>query len=149
MARVACLLFAMSLILSVAASPVVLRSGDPALDGKDYLISEADFRALLAFARARLASFRPRPSIYRVSVISATEVHAWYGDPNVDYFTWLVLKRARGQWRVTGKSGYQMTDLTNRSSQPLPVGMTRFNFMKQFLVLATLAAASGGSAPSR
>jgi len=27
--------------------------------------------------------------------------------------------------------------------------MTRFNFMKQFFVLATLAAASSGSAPSR
>ena len=80
MARVACLLFAMSLILLGAASPVVLRFGDPALDGKDYLIPEADFRALLAVARARLASFRPRPSIYRVSVISDTEVHAWYGD---------------------------------------------------------------------
>jgi hypothetical protein len=39
--------------------------------------------------------------------------------------------------------------LTNRSSQPLAVVMTRFNFMKQFSVFATLGAASGGSAPSR
>jgi hypothetical protein len=39
--------------------------------------------------------------------------------------------------------------LTNRSSQPLAAAMTSFNFMKQFFVFATLAAASGGSAPSR
>ncbi len=42
-----------------------------------------------------------------------------------------------------------MKGLTNRSSQPLAVVTTRFDFMKQFPVFATLAAASGGSAPSR
>jgi len=40
-------------------------------------------------------------------------------------------------------------DLTDRWSQSLAVVMRRFNFMKQFSVLATLALASGGSAPSR
>ena len=39
--------------------------------------------------------------------------------------------------------------LTNRWSQPLAVAMTGFNFMKQFSIFATLALASGGSAPSR
>ena len=39
--------------------------------------------------------------------------------------------------------------LTNRWSQPLAVVMTRLNFMKQFSMLRKLAAASGGSAPSR
>jgi len=39
--------------------------------------------------------------------------------------------------------------LTNRWSQPLAGEMTRFDFMKQFLVFATLALASGGSARSR
>ncbi len=39
--------------------------------------------------------------------------------------------------------------LTNRWSQPLAAVKSRFNFMKQFLVFATLAVASGGSAPSR
>ena len=149
MARVAYLLFALSMILPVDASPVVLRSGDPALDGKDYLLSEADFRALLALARAHLAGFRPRPSIYRITVISATEVHAWYGEANADYAQWLILKRAKNQWRVTGKDGYQLTDLTNRSSQPLAVAMRTFDFMKQFSTVVTLVAASGGSAPSR
>ena len=36
-----------------------------------------------------------------------------------------------------------------RCSQPLAVPMRTFDFMKQFLILATLAAASGGSAPPR
>ena len=39
--------------------------------------------------------------------------------------------------------------LTRRWSQPLAVTMTRLNFMKEFSVFATLAAASGGSALSR
>jgi hypothetical protein len=39
--------------------------------------------------------------------------------------------------------------LTNRWSQPLAGVMTTFNFMKQFSIFATLALASGGSAPSR
>ena len=39
--------------------------------------------------------------------------------------------------------------LTNRWSQPLAIVMTTFDFMKQFPVFATLASASGGSAPSR
>jgi hypothetical protein len=43
----------------------------------------------------------------------------------------------------------QANDLTNRSSQPLAVAMSRFDFMKQFSEFATLAAASSGSAPSR
>jgi hypothetical protein len=39
--------------------------------------------------------------------------------------------------------------LTNRWSQPLAAPMTTFDFMKQLLIVVTLAAASGGSAPSR
>jgi hypothetical protein len=149
MRRAAWFVFAMPLILSVAASPVVLRSGDPALDGKDQLLSEADFRALLAVARAHLARFHPKPSIYRVTVMNATEVHAWFGEPNVDYAQWLILKRAKNQWRVTGKDGYQLTDLTNRSSQPLAAVTTRFDFMKQFGEFTTLASARGSSSLSR
>jgi hypothetical protein len=39
--------------------------------------------------------------------------------------------------------------LTNRWSQPLAAVKSTFEFMKQFLVFATLAPASGSSAPSR
>jgi hypothetical protein len=34
--------------------------------------------------------------------------------------------------------------LTNRCSQPLAVAMCRFDFMREFPMFATLAAASGG-----
>jgi hypothetical protein len=108
--------------VSLAASPVVPRAGDPAIDGRDQLLSEEDFRALLAVARAHLAKFRPPPSIFRVTVVSATEVHAWYHvspQTDEDYADWLIIKRSNNQWRVTGKSGYQVTDLTNRWSEPL------------------------------
>jgi hypothetical protein len=39
--------------------------------------------------------------------------------------------------------------LTNRWSQPLAVAMRTFDLMKQLSMFASLAAASGGSAPSR
>jgi len=38
--------------------------------------------------------------------------------------------------------------LTNRSSQPLAAVKSTFDFMKLFQMFTTLAAASGGSAPS-
>jgi len=41
------------------------------------------------------------------------------------------------------------SDLTNRWSQPLVVVKSTFDFMKQFSMFATRAAASGRSAPSR
>jgi hypothetical protein len=41
------------------------------------------------------------------------------------------------------------TGLTNRWSQPLAAVKSTFDFMKQFRVFATLAAASSGSARSR
>jgi hypothetical protein len=39
--------------------------------------------------------------------------------------------------------------LTNRSSQPLAIAMSTFNFMKSLPMFATLAPASGGLSPSR
>ena len=137
----------MSLVISVAASPVVPHAGDPAIDGKDQLLSEADFRALLAVARAHLAKFRPQPSIFRVTVVSTTEVHAWYHvspQTDEDYADWLIHKRGNNQWRVTGTGGYQVIDLTIRSSQPLAVSITRFHMTSTFRPAAKLAFASGG-----
>jgi len=39
--------------------------------------------------------------------------------------------------------------LTNRWSQPLAAVLSRSAFMREFSMFATLAPASGGSAPSR
>jgi hypothetical protein len=47
------------------------------------------------------------------------------------------------------KSNAEESGLTNRWSQPLSVAESTFDFMKQFSMFAALAAASGGSAPSR
>jgi hypothetical protein len=52
------------------------------------------------------------------------------------------------QWPVSSVH-YTSADLTNRSSQPLAVVMTSFDFMKPFKEFAMLVAASGGSACSR
>src|SRR6266704_5133965 len=49
---------------------------------------------------------------------------------------------------ITSKTSH-INRLTNRWSQPLAVAMRTFNFMKPFSLFATLALASGGSAPSR
>jgi hypothetical protein len=46
-------------------------------------------------------------------------------------------------------SALNTSHLTNRRSQPLAGPMTTFDFIKQFSMFAMLAAASGGSAPSR
>jgi hypothetical protein len=107
MARAVPLLLLMFLAVSLAAPPFTPRAGDPGIDGKDYLLTEADFRALLAVARARLAKSRPQPSIFRVTVVSATEVQAWYGlQSDVDNVC-LVLHRGKKGWQVTGEGGYE------------------------------------------
>ena len=107
MTRVVPLFLLLSIVISFAATPFAPHPGDPAIDGKDYLLSEADFRALLVVARAHLAKFRPRPSIYRVTVNSPTEVEAWYGDPSDVDSESLVLTRGKKGWQVTGRGGIQ------------------------------------------
>jgi hypothetical protein len=42
-----------------------------------------------------------------------------------------------------------MNSLTNRWSQPLAAVLSRPDFMREFSMFATVATASGGSAPSR
>jgi len=79
MARAVPLIFVLLLAISGVASPVALRSGDPALDGKDYLLSDADFRAIVSAARACLKSKAPSLSTRRVHVISGTKVEVFLG----------------------------------------------------------------------
>ncbi len=91
----------MSLVVSVAASPVALRPGDPALDGKDYLISEQDFRAIVSAARACLKSKAPALNARRVHVITATKVEVFLGP--TDKFGEqgsLDVQRTKGGWKV-------------------------------------------------
>ena len=101
MSRTVPLLFTMSLIFSVAASPVVLRPGDPALDGKDYLLSDADFRAIVSAARGCLQRKAPWCRARRVHVISATKVEVYLGP--TDKFGEqgsIDVQRTKGEWKV-------------------------------------------------
>jgi hypothetical protein len=95
------LLLAAALAQHVTAGSVVLRPGDPALDGKDYLLSDADFRAIVSAARDCLQRKVPGCTARRVHVITATkvEVHLGPSDKYGEQGT-LDIQRTKGGWRV-------------------------------------------------
>ena len=89
------------LVVSVAAAPVAVRPGDPALDGKDYLISDADFRAIVSAVRVCLKSKAPSLSARRVHVITARKVEVFLGP--IDKYGEqgsLDVQRTKGEWKV-------------------------------------------------
>ena len=106
MVRVAPLLLVMSLLLSAGAAPVSLRPGDPALDGNDYLISDADFRAIVSAARDCLKQKVPWCTARRVHVTSATTVDVHLG-PVTEYGEQglLYVRRTKVGWKVV-KCGF-------------------------------------------
>jgi hypothetical protein len=138
---------------SCAAPPAgearaVSRPGDPALDGKDYLLSEAEFRALLAVARAHVARETPWFFLHRVHVVSSTEVKIYLGpfDELGEPYMFYASRESSG-WRIHG--GGEIIHVTEfRSNQALqPTAGRRVISlfgMKQFSILAKLALASGG-----
>ena len=148
MTRAVPLLLLVSLTLSVAASPAVLRPGDPALDGKDNLLSDSDFHAIVAVARAFLQRKAPWFSARRVHVISSTKVEVYlnpideYGYENGP----LDVERAKGGWKVIGGVPERVivTDLTKRCSQPLAVSMFSFQMISTLKSETKLASTSGG-----
>ena len=80
------------------ASP---RPGDPSISGKDQLLSDSDFRALLIVARLRLAKYPYRPAVYNVLVISQKKVKVMFrGEDGSENGGWLLLERAKNGWRV-------------------------------------------------
>src|SRR5438445_768334 len=97
--------------------------------------------------------------------IARNRAHGYGRSPSLDLHGLLlpqVSSRRGGVWRRPllhpSSNGWQShqtqskiapKDLTKRWSQPLTVVKSTFNFMKQFQEFATLAPASGGSAPSR
>ncbi len=90
--------FGLILLLAavVQAGSIQPRAGDPTVDGKDYLLSDAEFRAALAAAR----KFTWGSPIYRVTVVRATEVHAWYRAPITESICRLIIDRGGSNWRV-------------------------------------------------
>src|ERR1043166_10310430 len=88
---------------TVAASPVVLRPGDPSLDGKDYLISEQDFREILRLCRARLGSSSSK-SVRDVMVLRRDTLAAYFGtDQMRPDFLWVF--RTKDGWKID-RQGY-------------------------------------------
>jgi len=83
-------------------------AGDPALDGKEYLLPAAELRALLVVARKRVAQVARWSSISRVHVVSATKVQAYFraGAYEETYPPSLTLERTKGQWRITDEDIY-------------------------------------------
>lgn len=148
MARVVPLFLLMSLLVCAGASPVALRPGDPALDGKDHLLSDTDFHAIVAVARAFLQRKAPWYTARRVHVISPAKAEVYlnpideYGYENGP----LDVERTKDGWKVIGGIPERVivTDLTRRCSQPLAGATCTFNFMKNFTQFTALAAASGG-----
>jgi hypothetical protein len=64
-------------------------------------------------------------------------------------FIFVVFHACIVQFRSAVARACHINRLTNHWSQPLAAVKSTFDFMKQFRMFATLAAASGGSAPSR
>ena len=100
------MLCAVSLMVSCASPPVgepraVSRIGDPLLDGKDYLLSEAEFRAILTVMRSHL-SRSPWYAVHRVHVLTATSVEVYVGDPDqLNYEPGVFeLTRTKNGWKV-------------------------------------------------
>ena len=80
------------------------RVGDPALDGKDYLLSEADFREIIRVVRASLIRETPwYNQIQRVHVNSATEVEVYVGGYNeFGDVARMVVRRKNRVWQSDG-----------------------------------------------
>jgi len=83
-------------------------AGDPAVDGKDYLLPASELRALLVVARKRVAQVAPWSSISRVRVVSAAKVETYFraGAREETYPPSLTLERLKGQWRITDEDIY-------------------------------------------
>src|SRR5205823_5513022 len=84
----------------------VSQSGDPALDGKDYLLSASDFRIITALARQRIAQKAPWLSVRRIHVVSANKVTAYVGQPgdSLEGLAYIDFQRLHGTWRIMDES---------------------------------------------
>ena len=107
--------FALLLLLSLVGSctspnPVVRRAvpqaGDPALDGADYLLSESDFRAILAVSGLWLARTHPSFHVRRVHVVAPNRVEVYLRGRLATYYSedsdlhCIELQRSNNGWRV-------------------------------------------------
>jgi hypothetical protein len=111
-------------------------------------VSSVDIREVIRLKQQdMLKEYGKVLPIYTVRVHSKNHIEVQYwGADGVEF--WRDARRVKGKWKFDELVPVILAeDLTNRWSQPLAVIVTRFNFMKQFSVFATLAA-SGGLSPS-
>ncbi len=101
------LLFCLAVGSSCTSLALESRPGDPALDGKDYLISETDFRAILSVARERIAHTHAWLQVRRVHVVSRDDVEVYFRNlahPDYSDAYSLELQRSKAGWHVTAQS---------------------------------------------
>lgn len=97
---------------SVPVGPprAVWHDGDPALDGNTLLLSEPDFRAVIALVTAEIARSHPWVRLHRVHVISDVELEVYATDLSEstayslskgdDYL--LKVRRTSKGWKIDG-----------------------------------------------
>ncbi len=105
--RVISLIIALLLSSCVMSSPsgpsrAQAKVGDPALDGHDELLTEADFREVLRVSRAYLTKTTPWLTVHRVHVLSSTQIELFvgpYGEFGEAYH--MFVERKKGVWEAT------------------------------------------------
>jgi|SRR6476469_2029807 len=142
------------LALALGSCTTLESTGDRAVHQLDNVINaylKAHPDHMFPITRAKLSAFAADHDM--PLDLSAVRIITWSTGPRH-----LVIHYSIATPEVHGRNielwqgvdvGLRSKDLTNRWSQPLAVVMSTFDFMKQFPMFATLAAASGGSAPSR
>ena len=101
--RVSSSLLAAALAL-VFASCAEIEPGKPRVTGKQHLVSPTDLQAAMRAAQQRLIEEHRNKPIYRLHVVSASRIEAFYGthyslyDDSVEH---LVVERVRKRWKVT------------------------------------------------
>jgi hypothetical protein len=107
MARAVPLLLLLSFAVSLPASPIKFRQGDPAVDGSDYMLSEEEFRVVLRIFRDAIAREYPSLHIRRVHVdlpwVTAYCYRPGSDNPESvsDYF--FQVQRVKGGWKINAR----------------------------------------------
>jgi hypothetical protein len=111
-----CTAFVGALLVSCGTPPAANRTdgystATPAITGHSALISSSELAIALRAARIKLATLAPRSPIFRVVVVSASRIEAYYwaeyNRDNVELFYqndaptgYLILERVSNGWRV-------------------------------------------------
>ena len=126
----------------------------PEVDRRFADLSRQGMLEIVALAAGHPEILKPVFSIHMVDSQWAEVTSGPRPKKPGDKFTRFSVHKERGRWDIVKGSVHDdwmvlVTGLTNRWSQPLAAVKSTSNFMKQLSMLRKIAAASGGSAPSR